>query len=224
MGSFLQDLKHSIRMFLRAPGFTLTALAALALGVGANTAIFSLINTVLLKPVTAPDPDHVVVFLTNRTDGTVINGGSPARFNAWRELGDLFTDISAYRYGGINLTGVDSPSQFSGAQVSAQLFPAFRARRGAWAHVYTRGRPSQRGAFCRLGRRVLETISSRPIHRSREKRFHWAAILTPSSGSCRRGSRRNHLYPSTCGHRSRLIPPEPNRTTTSRWLPVSAQA
>ena len=78
MESFLQDLKHSIRMFLRAPGFTLTALAALALGIGANIAIFSVANTVLLRPVPAPDPDHVVVFLTNRTDGTVINGGSPA--------------------------------------------------------------------------------------------------------------------------------------------------
>ena len=60
MESFLQDLKHSIRMFLNAPGFALTAVLALALGVGANTAIFSLINTVLLRPVNFPDPDRIV--------------------------------------------------------------------------------------------------------------------------------------------------------------------
>jgi putative ABC transport system permease protein len=112
-------------MFLRTPGFTITALTALALGIGANVAIFSVANAVLLRPVPAPDPDHVVVFLTNRTDGTVINGGSPARFNAWRELGDIFTDISAYRYGGINLTGVDSPSQVQWGQVSASYFRLF---------------------------------------------------------------------------------------------------
>ena len=121
----MNNLKHAVRMFLRAPGFTLTALAALALGIGANVAIFSVANTVLLRPVPAPDPDHLVVFLTNRADGTFINGGSPARFNAWRELGDLFTDISAYRYGAINLTGVDSPSQVQWGQVSAGYFRLF---------------------------------------------------------------------------------------------------
>ncbi len=121
----MNNLRHATRMFLRTPGFTLTALAALALGIGANTAIFSVVNTVLLKPVPAPDPDRVVVFFTHRTDGTVINGGSPARFNAWRELTDLFTDVSAYRYGAINLTGVDSPEQVQWGQVSADYFRLF---------------------------------------------------------------------------------------------------
>jgi len=147
----VNNLKHTVRMFVRAPGFTLTALAALALGIGTNVAIFSVANTVLLRPVPAPDPDHVVVFLTNRADGTVINNASPARFNAWRELGDLFTDISAYRYGAINLTGVDSPSQVQWGQVSADYFRLFglAAARG---RVFTteEDRPNA-GRFAVLG-------------------------------------------------------------------------
>ncbi len=70
MESFLQDLKHSIRMFLHDPGFTVTAVLALALGVGANTAIFSLINTVLLKPVNFPEPERIVMFMNVSPQGS----------------------------------------------------------------------------------------------------------------------------------------------------------
>jgi hypothetical protein len=69
MEAFLKDLKYSVRMFLQAPGFTLAAIAALALGIGANTAIFSVVNTVLLKPLTYPDPDRIVQFLLTSPQG-----------------------------------------------------------------------------------------------------------------------------------------------------------
>ena len=61
--TFLKDLKHSLRMFVQSPAFSLAAVAALTLGIGANTAIFSVVNAVLLKPVAVPDPDRVVVFM-----------------------------------------------------------------------------------------------------------------------------------------------------------------
>ncbi len=65
----LNDLKHSLRTFLRNPAFTLTALAALTLGIGTNTAVFSVVNRVLLKPVAAPDPDKIVVLGSTRPNG-----------------------------------------------------------------------------------------------------------------------------------------------------------
>jgi putative ABC transport system permease protein len=84
MHNFVKDVKHSLRMFRQAPGFTLTAIAALALGIGATTAIFSVINTVLLKPLTYPEPERIVQFLLTSPDGSG-PGASVPKFNLWRE-------------------------------------------------------------------------------------------------------------------------------------------
>jgi len=81
--AFLKDLKHSFRMFLRSPSFTITAVAALALGIGATTAIFSLVNTVLLKPIPFPDPDRLVMLMNTSPQGSG-SAGSPAKFQHWR--------------------------------------------------------------------------------------------------------------------------------------------
>jgi putative ABC transport system permease protein len=124
MEHFFRDLRYSFRTFRNTPGFTLTAIAALALGIGANTAIFSVINTVLLKPVAAPDPGRIVVFGTTRPDGPPV-GASPTRFNVCRQMTNLFQDVSAYRFGTMNLTGVDSPEQVQIGQVSEAYFRLF---------------------------------------------------------------------------------------------------
>ena len=110
-------------MLFRSPGFAITALAALALGVGANTAIFSVVNAVLLKPLTYPDPGRIVQFLVNAPAGPDY-GGSATRFNVLRGQRAAFEDVSAYEYNGIglNLTGNAFPEQIHAIHVSAGYF------------------------------------------------------------------------------------------------------
>ncbi len=81
--SFFKDLRQSLRMFWQSRGFTAAAVAALALGIGANTAIFSVVNAVLLKPVPFPDPDRLVLLQTTSPQG-INGGGSPAKFMHYR--------------------------------------------------------------------------------------------------------------------------------------------
>jgi putative ABC transport system permease protein len=124
MDAFLKDLKHSLRMFLQSPGFTIAAVAALALGIGANTAIFSVVNAVLLRPVPYPDSERVVMF-QNTFQGRSGGGASPTKYNVFRQQTDAFQDVSAYRFGPINLTGVDYPEQIQWAHVTSSYFHLF---------------------------------------------------------------------------------------------------
>ena len=132
MDTLLQDVKHSFRTLVRAPGFTIAAIAALALGIGANTAIFSVVNAVLLKPVNAPDPDRLVFFMTTSPQGSG-PGASPAKFIHWRSQTDVVQDVSAVGSNVINYTSGGVPEQLRAGQVSADFFrlfgaPIFRGR------------------------------------------------------------------------------------------------
>ncbi len=98
MQSFLQDLKHALKMFRESPGFTLTAVAALTLGIGANTAIFSVVNAVVLKPIPFAQPGRLVrVLNSNRETGNVGGAASPAKFMHWRAQIEVLEDVAAYR-------------------------------------------------------------------------------------------------------------------------------
>ena len=125
----LQDIRYSCRMLRRSPGFATTAIAALALGIGANTAIFTVINTVLLQPLSYPDPDRLVQLELSSAQGTG-NITSIPKFNIWKEQTQVFQDVSAYDQGGpgINLTGGDRPEQLKGIHVSSSFFRLFGAR------------------------------------------------------------------------------------------------
>lgn len=127
MGDFRNDLKYSLRMLIASPAFTVTAIAALALGIGANTAIFTVVNAVLLKPLTYPDSGRIVRFLNTSPQGSGASS-SPENFNAWRAQTSVFQDVAAYDFGGpgFNLTG-DVPEQVHGIHVSADYFRLFGA-------------------------------------------------------------------------------------------------
>jgi putative ABC transport system permease protein len=126
METFLQDLKYSLRLFRQSPGFTVAAVAALALGIGTNTAIFSVVNSVLLKPAPFPDPDRLVLFMNTSPQGSG-PAASPAKFQHWRQQASVVQDVSAYRSGVVNLTGGEFPEQLRSAQVSADNFRLFGA-------------------------------------------------------------------------------------------------
>lgn len=111
-------------MFLHRPGFTFTAIAALALGIGANTAIFSVINAVLLKPLHAPDPGRVVAFLSTSSEGST-SLASEIKFNLWREQTAVLQDVSGYYMNTVNLTGVDQPQRAGAIYVTGDYFHLF---------------------------------------------------------------------------------------------------
>ena len=126
MEQILQDLKHSVRMFWQHRVFTGAAIAALALGIGANTAIFSVVSAVLLKPLPYPDPGNVVTFMSTSPQGSG-PAASPAKFQHWREQSTVVQDVTAFRSNVMNYTGGSVPEQLRAGQVSASYFRLFGA-------------------------------------------------------------------------------------------------
>ena len=128
MGTFLQNIRYGLRTLANSPGFTAVAILTLALGIGANTAIFSVVNAVLLQPLAYPNPDRLVELEMSSPQG---NGDitSIPKFNVWREQTQVFDSVAAYDFAGpgINLTGGDRPEQVKGIHVSADYFRVFGA-------------------------------------------------------------------------------------------------
>ncbi len=125
--TLLQDLRHAGRLFRKSPGFTFAAVAALALGIGANTAIFSVVDAVLLKPLPYPAPEQMVLFGVKAPQGQNV-AGSPAKFEFWRKQTAVAHDVAAFNTGFLNYTGGQVPVQWKSAQVSFAFFPLFGAR------------------------------------------------------------------------------------------------
>ena len=126
MNTLLQDLKHSVRAFLQSPGFVLTVIATLAVGIAANTAVFSVINAVLLKPIPFPEPDRLVMLMNTSPRGSG-PAASPAKFQHYREQAGVLQDVSAFRTGIVNYTGGTFPEQLRSGQVSGDYFRLFGA-------------------------------------------------------------------------------------------------
>ena len=118
-----QDLRFGLRMLLRTPAFTAIAVLALALGIGANSAIFSVVNTVLLRPLPYKNPDALMMLWEDATHlGFPINTPAPANFIDWRDQNTVFESMAAMAQSSFNLTGAGEPERFRGRRVSANLF------------------------------------------------------------------------------------------------------
>jgi putative ABC transport system permease protein len=130
--NLLQDIRYAFRILRHSPGFAATAIAALALGIGANTAIFTVVNTVLLQPLAYPQPDRLVQLELSSPEGNG-NVTSIPKYMVWREQTQVLQDVAAYDEGGpgVNLTGGDRPEQLKGVHVSASFFPLFGASMSA---------------------------------------------------------------------------------------------
>jgi putative ABC transport system permease protein len=121
------DIRYSARSLLRNPGFTIIGILTLALGIGANTAIFSVVDSVLLRSLPFPEPDRLVSVSETRLDrGWEQMTFTHANFWDMRDRNRTFEAIGAFRYGTLNLTGVDSPERLGAARVSEGFFRALR--------------------------------------------------------------------------------------------------
>jgi len=117
-----QDLRYGFRTLRKNPGFTAVAMLALALGIGANTAIFSVVNGVLLRPLSYPDPGRLLTIYETTPEFSQASVAYP-NFLDWRRESRSFSDMGAFRGDDFNFTGSGEPEQVSGEYVSASLFP-----------------------------------------------------------------------------------------------------
>ncbi len=120
--SVLADCRYGLRMMRKYPGFTLAAVITLALGIGANTAIFSVVNTVLLRPLPYPEAGRIV-YLSEWSRDVPDLSIALANFRDWEKMSTVFDSMVAYRADSLNLTGHGEPQRLAVRQVTAGLFP-----------------------------------------------------------------------------------------------------
>ena len=124
METLLKDIRYGIRGLLKRPGFTIIALVTLALGIGANTAIFSVVNAVLLRPLPFPNPEELVIVWEDATyAGFPHNTPAPANFVDWKNQNQSFADMAASHETSFNLTGDGEPERVSAYSVTSNFFP-----------------------------------------------------------------------------------------------------
>ena len=121
LGSLEQDLRYAFRTLRKSPGFTAVATLALALGIGATTAIFSVVNGVLLRPLPYSDADRLVTIYETTPEFSQSSVAYP-NFLDWRRESRSFTEMGAFRGDDVNFTGTGEPEQVASEYVSASVF------------------------------------------------------------------------------------------------------
>jgi len=124
VNSLSNDLRFALRMIRNSPGFSIVAVLTLALGIGANAAIYSFVDGVLLRPLPYPQAEGIIEVWEKRPDGGR-NGNSTLNFLDWKNQNTVFTAMAAQTGGSYTLTGVDVPVQLRGSRVGAHYFDIF---------------------------------------------------------------------------------------------------
>src|SRR5262245_31053332 len=122
MGNSWQDLRYGTRMLLKTPGFTLIAVITLALGIGATSTLFSVVNGILLRPLPYQDPERLMLVNEVSSKRGPMGGISFPNLLDWREQNQVFTGIAAWGSGGYTLTGNGDPEQLQGSGISYNTF------------------------------------------------------------------------------------------------------
>src|SRR5258708_2164988 len=122
--TLLQDIRFAIRVLAKMPGFTITAIIALALGIGANSAIFSVINTTLLRPLPYIESERLAWISENNLSNDIKEeAASPPDYADWKSQSLSFSDMAAFGRASLTLTGNGEPERVIAANVSYNLFP-----------------------------------------------------------------------------------------------------
>src|SRR5947209_1989918 len=127
LASLLNDFRFAGRMLIKNPGFSLIAIVALGLGIGANTAIFSILNSVLLRPLPYHDPDRIIAVWQKISQEGHVNF-SPAELDIWQKQAHVFESLGASTGNGFTLSGQGDPAQFLGQIVTPSLFQVLGVR------------------------------------------------------------------------------------------------
>src|SRR4029453_506425 len=121
--AFVRDGRHALRALLRTPAFTIVAALTFGLGIGVNTAVFSVFNGVLLRPLPYPDPDRItMVWMDNTVQNIKEDITSYPNYRDWRDQNSSHAHMAASSGAAFNLTGADEPERLQGAQTTANFF------------------------------------------------------------------------------------------------------
>jgi putative ABC transport system permease protein len=127
MMDLLRDLRQGFRLLWRAPGFAVTAILTLALGIGATTALFTVVNAVLLDPLPFPDSNKLIQLWRSELPALTYGSASDARYLDWRQHQRVFTDLGAWSPRGVTIVGPEGPERAPGAMASASFFQVISA-------------------------------------------------------------------------------------------------
>src|SRR5688572_17126910 len=128
METMMQDIRYGLRSLMRQPAFALVAVCSLALGIGANTAIFTLVNAVLLKPLEFAEPDRLVMIWEAAPEiGFPIGDAAVANYIDWKSQNTVFDDMAAVSFRSFNITGDGEPEKVQAYGATANFFPLLGA-------------------------------------------------------------------------------------------------